>query len=704
MVISRGMKDVIRKLLKKSPLDRVSYEEFFEDPVVTGDIPGLVPEDRPAATLRPPPGPRDSELSRRMAVQAIDAPAQSQPPPEDKKTQMKKTTQEHVHDQPSRKSSDQEIQTRPSDETSRRKTSEPHPEGIPIQRQPSKRHQRRPSIVAHATAPAREALLVGQPASAPAAKIERRASRSSPLAGPPMVREPTNVQEEGKGKSARTTRERTAQDVAFEKEYVVIEKRHVEVNAFADELEANANGRNAQNPQAAMIRRATTQGQPTATTGAQPPSPSRAMQMVTGRSPALHQRAGSFERRWAPSPQSATNMLNKALNAANVRLFGALGTSPPFSKGQSPPAGYSAFPSYPTPQPVLLPGEGNDGKMPMDEDTKVVRTMEEAAHRSDVIYGFAEVKYKQLIPAAPSAMDPLGIQHLGAQEKSSEQNEEGEDKDMTLAAVVSVAEEALVLYVKTLAILAKTIDLAGYWWSKQNRGEAMTSDPSSKPSNTKADVSKRLNSIVQWTRERFNDCLGKSEVVGRKLQHAQRQLPDDHPSHPNSQSTTSSAPKAAVTASAERITITSGVTAERLMFERAVEMSRAAAVSELVNEDLADCELSYVTAVMLLEAVLEGDDEPLIRRPSQKRDKAGDELVVGMESHDRQTVIKLIEGARSRLAGLRKKINHPPPSAGPARSSLSNHNSSSTATPKPTSNPSPSSLTPAGALAGTPPR
>ncbi|KAI6884417.1 hypothetical protein KC355_g21827, partial [Hortaea werneckii] len=250
-----------------------------------------------------------------------------------------------------------------------------------------------------------------------------------------MVREPTNAQDEGKGKSTRTTRERTAQDVAFEKEYVVIEKRHVEVNAFADELEANANGRSAQNPQAAMIRRATTQGQPTATTGAQPPSPSRAMQMVTGRSPALHQRAGSFERRWAPSPQSATNMLNKALNAANVRLFGALGTSPPLSKGQSPPAGYSAFPSYPTPQPALLPGDGNDGKMPMDQDTKVVRTMEEAAHRSDVIYGFAEVKYKQLIPAAPSAMDPLGIQHLGIQEKSSEQNEEGEDKDMTLAAV-----------------------------------------------------------------------------------------------------------------------------------------------------------------------------------------------------------------------------------------------------------------------------
>ncbi|KAI7296582.1 hypothetical protein KC315_g18716 [Hortaea werneckii] len=120
---------------------------------------------------------------------------------------------------------------------------------------------------------------------------------------------------------------------------------------------------------------------------------------------------------------------------------------------------------------------------------------------------------------------------------------------------------------------------------------------------------------------------------------------------------------------------------------------------------------------MLLEAVLEADDEPLIRRPSQKRDKAGDELVVGMESHDRQTVIKLIEGARSRLAGLRKKMNHAhhqlstaanAAAAAPRSSSLggTNHSSSSTtATPKPTTgNPSPSSLTPAGALAGTPPR
>ena len=34
-------------------------------------------------------------------------------------------------------------------------------------------------------------------------------------------------------------RERAAQDVAFERDYVLVEKRAVEVNAFADEMAAN---------------------------------------------------------------------------------------------------------------------------------------------------------------------------------------------------------------------------------------------------------------------------------------------------------------------------------------------------------------------------------------------------------------------------------------------------------------------------------
>jgi serine/threonine-protein kinase ULK/ATG1 len=132
--------------------------------------------------------------------------------------------------------------------------------------------------------------------------------------------------------------------------------------------------------------------------------------------------------------------------------------------------------------------------------------------------------------------------------------------------------------------------------------------------------------------------LEKSEVVGRKLQASQRKLPETHPGHPSNHASASTT--AAITTSVDQIRITSGVTAERLMFDRAVEMSRGAAVAELVGEDFQDCELGYRTSIMLLEAVLETDDEPLMRRPSAKKDKSADEIINGMESEDRQTVVK----------------------------------------------------------------
>ncbi|KAK4560959.1 Serine/threonine-protein kinase [Recurvomyces mirabilis] len=697
MTISRGMKDCIRKLLKKSPLDRVSYEDFFLDPIVTGDIPGLVEEDKSPVPVAAPE-PQVSEISRRIAKQPSErrtGTATTEDP------QIRTRTSQEGVQQVSKKASDQDLPVAQPRLSERRMSAAAETGGIPIQRQSSQRQQRRPSIVAHATAPAREGLHVGNTQVANAPRIERRASRSSPLANPPMIREPSAVESEGsKPKSARReareARERTAQEVAFEKEYVVIEKRAVEVNAFADQLQANAQGHSLPYNQGTMIRRATTQGQPTSTTGAQASSPSRAVQMMSGRTPATHQRAGSFERRYAPAPQSATNMLTKALNAANVRLFGALGTSPPFGKGASPPRGYGAFPTYPSQAGMLTIGDGSETKSPMDEDTKIVRTMEEAAHRSDVIYGFAEVKYKQLLPATPSAVDPLGIQQIGAQDDSGAIEDEGqEEEDMTTAAIVGVAEEALVLYVKTLAILAKTIDLAGYWWTKQGQSDTAVADPTKSPSSGTSEAGKRMNNVVQWTRNRFNECLEKSEVVSRKLQSAQRQLPPSHPAHPSNHTTASAGSTAAVTtSSSETIQITSGVTAEKLMFERAVEMSRAAAVNELVNDEIAGCEINYHTAILLLEAVLEADDEPLMRRPSQKKDRSGDEVVTGMETEDRQTVIKLIEGARTRLNALRKKAHA-------AQQVAKRSSTSGNITPKPASNPSPSA-TPA--VAGTPPR
>lgn len=632
--ISRPMKDFIRRLLKKNPLERISYEDAAMDPIITDEIPGLVGEDQKQQKGSAVLSPELSELSRKMARATEGVEASSTPP--EPRVQPRPSREEVAG--PSRRATEADVTQRGAGEIARRKSSagnHTQPEApAPSERRTSgQREQRRPSIVAHITAPGRQELHQQPAAHATGPRMERRASRSSPLAGPPLVREPTFEKDKATDeRSRREAKERTQQDLTFEKEYVVIEKRAVEVNAFADELDA-VHGRSAPaSSQGAMIRRATTQGHPNSLTGAQPSSPSRAMQMVSGRPATTHQRAGSFERRYAPSPQSATNMLTKALNAANVRLFGALGTSPPFGKGPSPPRGYGAFPAYPAPQSKLAIGDGNEIKAPVDEDTKIVRTMEDAAHRSDVIFGFAEVKYRQLLPATPSSQDTLGIQQIGAAEGSSKGEEE--DKDMTIVAIVGVAEEALVLYVKALAILTKTIDLASSWWTKQNRADGVTSDPSSTSS---SGVGTRILNVVKWSRTRFNECLEKSEVVGRRLQHAQRQLPEDHPGHPNNHATSSTS---GVTTSAEQYRITSGITAEKLMFDRAVEMSRASAVSELVGEELQDCELGYKTAIMLLEAVLENDDEPLMRKPSSKRDKPADEIINGMETEDRQTVLK----------------------------------------------------------------
>jgi len=71
-------------------------------------------------------------------------------------------------------------------------------------------------------------------------------------------------------------------------------------------------------------------------------------------------------------------------------------------------------------------------------------------------------------------------------------------------------------------------------------------------------------------------------------------------------------------------------------------MSRAAAVNELVNTDLEGCEISYRTAILMLEAVLESDEEmPSKKSASQRKAiKAEDELINGLESEDRATVQK----------------------------------------------------------------
>jgi len=637
IVVSEEMKMLIRSLLKRDPKERLSFPEFFSNEIITGEIPGLHPEDMPLETKEPQRSESDRRRNSRTDPAGVIRPRSIKEP-------------ESPYSDPTKTASDDSLQRRYS--INRRLSlardqqihqRRPSDDRTSAQDRPTSPIAPRPALHPQSTAPSRQEL-VHRPSSTPMA---RQGSGGSHKLPPSSLRGQVYDEEQEaalfRKRQEEKERERAAQDIAFERDYVLVEKKAVEVNALADELDASPrldrnSSQNAISPKSgAMVKRTTTQNFPASTIGAQT-SASRAVQIASGRRPdAVHARQNSYERRYGPSPSSATSAISKALNMASGRLFG-VGFSPPVNLmrgGRSPPVNYNPFPAYPGAQSSLVVIGDATKPQAADEDTKYVQTVEEVATRSDVVYGFAEVKYKQLTPTAPSHPG------LGLRNASGDTPSDGPlgqtNEDLTIEATVIVAEEALVLYVKALALLAKAMDIAARWWNRKNRGEV--TDEKNYRSNT-GPIGHRMNNVVQWTRNRFNEVLEKAELVRMKLIDSQRRLPEDHPSHPNNISTTT-ASSAGLGTSAEQVVASSGITAEKLMYDRALEMSRAAAINELTNEDLAGCEISYVTAIRMLEAILESDDENISGHGSGTSDMdEKDDLapINGLEAEDRHTL------------------------------------------------------------------
>src|SRR5213075_1524115 len=107
----------------------------------------------------------------------------------------------------------------------------------------------------------------------------------------------------------------------------------------------------------------------------------------------------------------------------------------------------------------------------------------------------AEMKLSQVMPSvlesAESGSGPLTMPE--PRRRNSLRN-----NFLTDEADAMICEEALALYVKSLTLLTKSMDLAaGYWRRRGGTGVAST----------------RLNNAVQWGRERFNETLSKAEFV-----------------------------------------------------------------------------------------------------------------------------------------------------------------------------------------------
>lgn len=361
-------------------------------------------------------------------------------------------------------------------------------------------------------------------------------------------------------------------------EYVVVEKRTVEVNALADELAYSPGGARVGLTSTSPIR------------AALPNSLQRERRMSIG---------------YGTSP---TNALARALTMAGARLFGTNVESSGSTTVVSPPQ----FTQKSIPNSID------------SDERRLIKQLEGLATKGKVVSIFAEVKFSQITPVHQPAVI-AGTGELLRRDSTSSGSSVGsnpllllDDNGLTLAESQVVAEEALVLYMKTLSLLAKAMDKAAAWWkSNDDRG-----------------ASTRLNEVVQWIRERFNECLERAE-------YAQTKLDEIRVTQAKRQSAESNELQQA------GATTSGKITAEKLIFDRAMEMSRQAAVDELLNRDLPVCEVSYGTAVWMLEAILEPGEAANSEEFLNEEDKGIVDNFIAQISHRLNVLRKKLESPQS---------------------------------------------------------
>lgn len=463
---SPDIRRLIRALLKKNPTERMGFAEFFDDPVIVGEIHA---ENKALD---------QHQLNENMYIS------------------------EYI-----------QLGGPGANGTAPTPTSRAAPSPIP---------ERAPSL---SRGNSLDIDKSKSPASTLSNKNPRTLSETSPSPGASWL--------------LQTTKEKTKPKVEpklMDSDYVVVEKRAVEINTIADEF--------AKEPQPQLQGRR--------------PSHSR-------RPSSVHERRPSISYGSSPS-----NALSRALNMASARLFGTKVNEYGETTSTTPPQ----FSQWSTP-PV-------DG-----DERRIIKALDDLATKAKVISIFAEVKYSQLVPMRDS-------------------------EELAPDFLVVVAQEAIVLYVKTLSLLSKAMNNASLWWKTHESEHA----------------SAKLVDTVQWIREKFNESLERAE-------HAQAQV----------------ARHAAV---AEKLQVQQAISSEKLIFDRAMEMSRNAAKSEAARQDLDGCQLSYGTAIWMLEALLESDGGEGSGPGAGGSGAAGD--AAALYEEDTSIVTQLVESLSHRLAVVRKKI------------------------------------------------
>ncbi|GAA5987795.1 hypothetical protein JCM10908_007219 [Rhodotorula pacifica] len=489
--------------------------------------------------------------------------------------------------------------------------------------------------------------------------IPRAASADQPPAGTasPALDAPPSAVERFAASARGGDSLMNSNDSVLGTDYVVVEKRTVEINALADELaqlSPRQEGVVARRPSRGFLSRPLSSlGNPAASpSDSSPPSGSAPVSPY----PPIASDGSTPPFAIPPRPQPSHHPYSMS---SSPRPLSYLSSSPrsvsytvdrfpgsPLALVGSPSAALakaisnlSSLKIFGSPSDGILVRR-NSARKPIPrsmtapvaidpEEERVLAGLEDTAQKALVLFEFADSKLLQLLPPTPAASTsttslgtPSYFSHLAAREQAQAQSaaasnpfsavptspsmrrnsssSSGPDRPMILASSAKadvLAAEATVLYLKALAFLQRGIERARKHWSNR-------------PSEQHA-ASADFNDAVQWFRQRFNECYDKADFAKTRCQD---ELPE------------------------------STAYAEKLVYDRALELSRAAAVNELRGENPTDCETAYETALWLLYALL---DETM---------HVGSSATAAETEEDRVTVSRFVHSITGRLAALRKKI------------------------------------------------
>ncbi|KAG0675918.1 Serine/threonine-protein kinase [Pichia californica] len=390
-------------------------------------------------------------------------------------------------------------------------------------------------------------------------------------------------------------------DLIVEKDYVVIEKRNVEINTFADEIKKVSN-----NPTKSSDRN-----------------------------------SFSKQRRYSMSV-SPSGALKEVLDYTTEKLFGVtnipvndniisnvklnhLQSNNNNNNNNNKSNGKEEFNNEIKNNEVdinkmILNSKNHKSLIYKDindkEDIIIIKKIENLAMMSHAISLYADIKFDQVIPLPPSSKN----------DDYENNNENKEYLQQYNSIYRKLCCEGLILYLKTLSLLSKAIKISSEWISNNE---------------FKNNVIPRMGELIQWIRNRFNESLDRGEYLKLRLNKFEEEFEDCNDEYN-----------------------LENFICEKILFDRAIEISKDTAIKELNFSnnitELKKCEISYSISIWMLESLLgneNGKFEETQDNDNDEKEEEEEEEEEILDKGDQIIVENFINSIGTRLLILRSKID-----------------------------------------------